>query len=159
MNVSPRFLASGGPEGLAQQSGLDLVLELTEHDPVDDYADLSRAVQRLPSVRLSIDDAGAGYACLTHVLALRPAFVKLDRGWVTGIDRDPARQALVAGLQSFTSRTGSTIIAEGVETPAELRTLRELGVELAQGFLLGRPVEARQLPDAVTTAGRRAPRS
>ncbi|MGH3666074.1 MAG: EAL domain-containing protein, partial [Egibacteraceae bacterium] len=145
VNVSPGFLASGGPEALARSASVDLVLELTEHDPVEDYADLSRAVERIPAVRLSIDDAGAGYACLTHVLALRPAFVKLDRGWVTGIDRDPARQALVAGLESFATRTGSALIAEGVETSAELQTLRSLGVELGQGYLLGRPVQVDAL--------------
>ena len=140
VNVSPSFLASGSPAPLMRRADVDIVLELTEHDPITDYSDITRAVRRLgKGVRLSIDDAGAGYACLTHVLSLRPAFVKLDRGWVTGIDSDPARQALVAGLESFSSRTGSMLIAEGVETEAELETLRGLRVELGQGFLLGRP--------------------
>ena len=143
VNVSPSFLASGDPAPLMRGRDLDIVLELTEHDRIDDYTDITRAVRRLGSqVRLSIDDAGAGYACLTHVLWLQPAFVKLDRGWVSGIDHDPARQALVAGLESFASRTGSTLIAEGVETQAELNTLRGLRVDLAQGFLLGRPEPA-----------------
>jgi EAL domain-containing protein (putative c-di-GMP-specific phosphodiesterase class I)/DNA-binding response OmpR family regulator len=140
VNVSPSFLASGNPGPLMRRADVDLVLELTEHDPIDDYGDITRAVRAFgANVRLSIDDAGAGYACLTHVLSLRPAFVKLDRGWVTGIDRDPARQALVAGLESFASRTGSTLIAEGIETEAELETVRDLRVALGQGFLLGRP--------------------
>ena len=143
VNVSPQFLASGDTEPLMRNSDLEIVLELTEHDPIDDYGDITRAVSRLgKEIRLSIDDAGAGYACLTHVLWLEPAFVKLDRGWVTGIDHDPARQALVAGLESFASRTGSTLIAEGVETPDELDTLRGLGVDLGQGYLLGRPEPA-----------------
>ena len=143
VNVSPRFLASGDTAPLMRDRSLDIVLELTEHDRIDDYSDITRAVRRLGNqVRLSIDDAGAGYACLTHVLWLQPAFVKLDRGWVSGIDHDPARQALVAGLESFASRTGSTLIAEGVETEAELDTLRGLRVDLAQGFLLGRPEPA-----------------
>ena len=143
VNVSPSFLASGDPAPLMRNADLDIVLELTEHDRIDDYNDITRAVRRLGNqVRLSIDDAGAGYACLTHVLWLQPAFVKLDRGWVSGIDHDPARQALVAGLESFASRTGSTLIAEGVETEAELETVRGLGVDLAQGFLLGRPEPA-----------------
>ncbi|MDP9405507.1 MAG: EAL domain-containing protein, partial [Actinomycetota bacterium] len=145
VNVSPGFLAAGGVEGLPRSATCSLVLELTEHDPVDDYAEIRRAIQRLDGVRLSIDDAGAGYACLTHVLTLGPAFVKLDRGWVVGIDADPARQALVAGLQSFAERTGATIIAEGIETEAELATLRELGVALGQGYLLGRPRPATAL--------------
>ena len=140
VNVSPSFLASGTPAPLMRDANVDIVLELTEHDPITDYSDITREVRRLgDQVRLSIDDAGAGYACLTHVLSLRPAFVKLDRGWVTGIDSDPARQALVAGLESFASRTGSMLIAEGIETEAELETVRGLRVELGQGFLLGRP--------------------
>jgi EAL domain-containing protein (putative c-di-GMP-specific phosphodiesterase class I) len=140
INVSPGFLASGTPAPLMRRADVNLVLELTEHDPINDYGDITRAVRRMGSdVRLSIDDAGAGYACLTHVLSLRPAFVKLDRGWITGIDTDPARQALVAGLESFASRTGSMLIAEGIETEAELDTVRGLRVELGQGFLLGRP--------------------
>jgi EAL domain-containing protein (putative c-di-GMP-specific phosphodiesterase class I)/DNA-binding response OmpR family regulator len=140
VNVSPSFLASGTPAPLMRRADVAIVLELTEHDPIADYNDISRAVHRLGNgVRLSIDDAGAGYACLTHVLSLRPAFVKLDRGWVTGIDTDPARQALVAGLESFASRTGSMLIAEGIETEAELECVRDLRVELGQGFLLGRP--------------------
>lgn len=140
VNVSPSFLASGSPAPLMRRADVDIVLELTEHDPITDYADITRAVDVLGAqVRLSIDDAGAGYACLTHVLSLRPAFVKLDRGWVAGIDTDPARQALVAGLESFASRTGSMLIAEGIETEAELETVRGLRVELGQGFLLGRP--------------------
>jgi EAL domain-containing protein (putative c-di-GMP-specific phosphodiesterase class I)/DNA-binding response OmpR family regulator len=146
VNVSPQFLASGDAAPLLQDVGCEIVLELTEHDPIDDYADITRAVRRLGSqVRLSIDDAGAGYACLAHVLWLRPAFVKLDRGWVTGIDSDPARQALVAGLESFATRTGSVLIAEGVETEAELETLRDLRVDLGQGYLLGRPQPAMSL--------------
>ena len=143
LNVSADFLASGDPAPLMRDIDCSIVLELTEHDPIADYDGINAAVSRLGSqVRLSIDDAGAGYACLTHVLSLRPAFVKLDRGWVTGIDTDPARQALVAGLESFASRTGSTLIAEGVETEAELEALRALRVDLGQGFLLGRPEPA-----------------
>ena len=140
VNVSPHFLASGDPAPLMRDADCEIVLELTEHDPIDDYGDITRAVRGLGSqVRLSIDDAGAGYACLTHVLWLQPEFVKLDRGWVNGIDKDPARQALVAGLESFASRTGATLIAEGVETEAELETLKGLRVDLGQGYLLGRP--------------------
>ncbi len=145
VNVSPGFLAAGGAEELPRPATCSLVLELTEHDPVEDYSEIRRAIERLDGVRLSIDDAGAGYACLTHVLTLGPAFIKLDRGWVVGIDADPARQALVAGLQSFAERTGATIIAEGIETEAELATLRELGVALGQGYLLGRPLPATAL--------------
>jgi EAL domain-containing protein (putative c-di-GMP-specific phosphodiesterase class I) len=119
------------------------VLELTEHDRIDDYPRVRQAVDALgPDVRLSVDDAGSGYACLTHVLALRPAYMKLDRGWVQGIEADPVRQALVAGLQHFAQRTGCRLIAEGIETTAQFETLRGLGVGYGQGFLLGAPQPA-----------------
>ncbi|MGH8910688.1 MAG: EAL domain-containing protein [Egibacteraceae bacterium] len=148
VNVSPSFLLQGEHLVRAMRSTpRPLVLELTEHDPIDDYPAIRAAVDRLGSaVQLSIDDAGTGYACLNHVLSLRPDFVKLDRSWVRDIDTDPARQALVAGLEHFTSRTGSTLIAEGVETDAELTVLSDLRVPLAQGYLLGRPVPISHQP-------------
>ena len=142
VNVSPGFVLQGDCLLRAvRSSDRRLVLELTEHDPIEDYAAIRTAVDRLgPGVRLSVDDTGTGYASLNHVLSLRPEFVKLDRCWVHGIDADPARQALVAGLQHFASRTGAALIAEGVETVSELDALRGLHVPLAQGFLLGRPL-------------------
>ena len=117
-----------------------LVIELTEHDPVEDYSALRLAVARLgDGVRLSVDDAGSGFASLRHVLALEPAFVKLDHTWVRNIDADPARQALVAGLGHFARQTGAVLIAEGIETDAELEVLQWLAVDLGQGYLFGRP--------------------
>jgi EAL domain-containing protein (putative c-di-GMP-specific phosphodiesterase class I)/CheY-like chemotaxis protein len=142
VNLSPLFLTDR--QRMAEvfaPSRLDIVLELTEHDPIDDYDSVLESLAMLDGTRtrLSVDDAGAGYACLHHILQLRPAFVKLDRGWVSGIEEDPARQALVAGLGTFADRTGGRLIAEGIETEAELRTLADLGVPLGQGWLLGRP--------------------
>lgn len=142
VNVSPRFVLEGNHIARAVKSSpRPLVLELTEHDPIDDYPAIRAAVDRLGSaVQLSIDDTGTGYACLNHVLSLQPDFVKLDRSWVRSIDTDPARQALVAGLEHFTSRTGCHMIAEGVETDSELAVLQHLRVPFVQGYLLGRPV-------------------
>ncbi|MGH8898143.1 MAG: EAL domain-containing response regulator [Egibacteraceae bacterium] len=142
INVSPRFVLEGNHiVDAVKLSQRPLVLELTEHDRIDDYSAVRAAVDRLGrAVQLSIDDAGTGYACLNHVLALQPEFMKLDRSWVRGIDNDPARQALVAGLEHFSSATSCRLIAEGVETAAELAVLQHLGVPLAQGYLLGRPV-------------------
>ena len=120
-----------------------IVLELTEHDRIDDYPSVLRAVRSLGSdVHLSVDDAGAGYSCLAHVLALQPHYVKMDRGWIRGIESDPARQALVAGLRHFARGTGCRLVAEGIETEDELSVLRDLDVELGQGFLLGVPEPA-----------------
>jgi EAL domain-containing protein (putative c-di-GMP-specific phosphodiesterase class I) len=143
INISPtaicdeRVLAR-----LADHRGT-VVLELTEHDRVDDYELVRRCVQQLPeSVWLSVDDAGSGFASLQHILELDPDYIKLDRSWVMGIDHDVARQALVAGLGHFSDRFGCTLIAEGIETELELATLRQLSAPLGQGFLLGRPVAA-----------------
>ncbi len=147
LNVSPSFLL--GRTGvavaeLARACDRRLVLEITEHDPIDDYSAVLSAIEDLGiDVQLSVDDAGAGYSSLQHILALRPAFVKLDQDWITGIDRDPARQALVAGLCHFAGRTGCRLIAEGIETEPELTVLRELGVAFGQGFLLGPPAAVR----------------
>lgn len=140
VNVSPALATTGGAlRELLEAYERPLVLELSEHDPVDDYQALRQALDPLPEVQLSVDDAGSGYSSLRHVLALEPDFVKLDRSWVSGIDSDPARQSLVAGLAYFSGTAGCRLIAEGIESESELRTLRGLGVELGQGFLLGRP--------------------
>ena len=101
---------------------------------------MAEAVRQLtPSVRLAVDDAGAGYASLRHVLMLRPDFVKLDQEWIRGVEADAARQALIGALVLFAKRTRSVLIAEGIETAPELETLHALGVELGQGYFLGRP--------------------
>jgi EAL domain-containing protein (putative c-di-GMP-specific phosphodiesterase class I) len=94
---------------------------------------------RAAGVLLSVDDAGAGYASLRHVLRLRPDVVKLDIGLVSGLDADPAKKALVAAMAAFAVDTGTGLVAEGVETPGERDALLERGVRLGQGHLLGRP--------------------
>jgi PAS domain S-box-containing protein len=116
-----------------------LILEVTEREAIDDYVAFRRAVSLLGRVAWAVDDAGAGYASLRHIIELRPDYVKLDHGLVAGIPSDPIRQALVAGMLHFATSIGVRIIAEGVETEAERLTLHALGVELAQGYLFGRP--------------------
>jgi EAL domain-containing protein (putative c-di-GMP-specific phosphodiesterase class I) len=118
-----------------------IVIEITEHTDVDDYEDLLRVLQplRQRGIRLAIDDAGAGYSSLRHILNLRPDYIKLDIDLIRHIDIDPARRALASALIAFARDTDSTIIAEGVETASEFATLQALGVEQAQGYFLGRP--------------------
>ena len=116
-----------------------IVLELTEHAPISDYTDLRQAIERLGAVQVAVDDAGAGYASLRHILELRPAYAKLDISLVRGIDADELRQAMAAGIQYYALRTGCRLVAEGVETDEEANVLRSLGVDLAQGYLFGRP--------------------
>lgn len=92
-----------------------------------------------------MDDAGAGYASFRHILNLGPDRIKLDMSLTRDIDADPARRALAAALIHFSAETGSTLVTEGVETAAELATLKELRVNKAQGYFLGRPISAAQL--------------
>jgi EAL domain-containing protein (putative c-di-GMP-specific phosphodiesterase class I) len=117
-----------------------MIVEITEHERIDDYTAVRAAFDRLgPNMQLAVDDAGSGFASLRHILALRPSFVKLDIEWVRGIDRDPVKRALVSGLAYFARETGCELIAEGIETEEELQAIRELGIQLGQGYLLGRP--------------------
>lgn len=148
INASPALVLDGGElQRLTTSSTRDLVVEVTEHSEITDYPAFRRAIQQLgPQVRLAVDDAGAGFASLRHIIELRPSFVKLDRQVIAGIDHDEARQAMVAGLRHFAQNTGCWLIAEGVETQAELDTLRELEVRYVQGYLLAEPMAAEQLP-------------
>ncbi len=119
-----------------------IVLELTEHTPVTDYLALTETIDELRShgVRLAVDDAGSGFSSFSHVLNLKPDIIKLDIALTRGIDKDPARQSLGRALLTFGLEAyRTTIVAEGIETKAELETLRSLGCPGGQGYLLGRP--------------------
>lgn len=150
-NVSPDTITSGAlGRAIARDQARRIVVEITEHASVDDYTALSGALNalRLNGIRLAVDDAGAGYASLRHILALQPDIIKLDISLTRNIHDDLARHALAAALVHFGRETKSQILAEGVETAAELDVLRRLGVETAQGYFLGRPMpcaEARAL--------------
>ena len=151
VNASASALVTGGVGPLPPTTpARQLVIEVTEHERVDDYTQLRGAIEQLgPDVKVSVDDAGSGYASLRHVLALHPDYVKLDRDWVSGIDSDPVRQTLILGLVRFVEEFGAQIVAEGIETAAELAAARRLGVHLAQGDLLGRPAPAPGVDAAV----------
>lgn len=125
----------------ARRDPSSLVLELTEHDPIADYDVIERTLAPLreEGLRLAVDDTGAGYASLRHILRLRPDIIKLDRAIISGLDQDPARRALVASLVHFAVDTGAAVVAEGVETEGEHEMLASLGVSLGQGYLFCRP--------------------
>ena len=141
LNVSPGFvMAETELQRLLSGTRARIVLEVTEHAAVGDYREFLGAIEAIGRpVCLAVDDAGAGFASFRHILELRPAFVKLDVSLVRGIDADPAKQALVAGMGYFARMTRRRLIAEGVETEAEAASLRTLDVRLAQGYLFGRP--------------------
>jgi len=134
-----------------------VVVELSEHDVVTDYEPIAEALRRLgPGRSLAVDDAGAGFATLRHILEVRPAYVKLDLGLVQGVSSDLTRRALVAGFVHFARDAKFTLVAEGIEDAADLRMLKKLGVSLGQGYLLGRPERA---PQRVGTLARRGSRA
>lgn len=118
-----------------------LVVELTEHTRIEDYALLTDELGclRAAGARLAVDDAGSGWAGLEHILLLQPEVLKLDRALITRIDQHLGRQAMVQAMVGFADRTGALLVAEGVETEHELACLTTLGVGYAQGYLLGRP--------------------
>jgi EAL domain-containing protein (putative c-di-GMP-specific phosphodiesterase class I) len=118
-----------------------IVVEITEHEPVDDYEELASALRPLRDlgVRIAIDDAGAGYASLRHTLAVDPDIVKVDISLTAGIEHDRAKRALASALISFADEMDITIVAEGIETEASLQALLELGVRYGQGFHIARP--------------------
>ena len=122
------------------------VLEITEHDTIADYEGLLHELTPLRAlgIRVAVDDAGAGYASFRHILRLTPEIIKLDRSLVEGIHQDPARRALATAVVAFARGVGAQTCGEGVELHEELMTLRDIGIDTAQGFFFGHP--AADLP-------------
>jgi EAL domain-containing protein (putative c-di-GMP-specific phosphodiesterase class I) len=142
VNVSPATLVSSAFAALITDDVASrLQVEITEQTRMDDGDEVAVAIDRLRAIgaRVAIDDAGAGYAGLQQILRVRPDVIKLDIALTRNIDSDPARAALARALIDFAGHLGAELIAEGIETQAELDTLLELGIASGQGYLLGRP--------------------
>jgi EAL domain-containing protein (putative c-di-GMP-specific phosphodiesterase class I)/ActR/RegA family two-component response regulator len=142
VNVSPTTLTKAAFRKLvAATDAARLVVEITEHAPIVNYSRIDDALAKLRSlgVRLAIDDAGAGFASLRHILRLSPELIKLDVTLIRDIHRDRSKQALAAGLIAFAEKSGASIIAEGIEQAVEVRALVELGVGYGPGNLFGEP--------------------
>ncbi len=146
LNFSPSALIDGHAADVVRGVQRQLVIEVTEHAQIKNYAAIRRALAPMGNCQLAVDDAGAGYTSLNHILELHPDFVKLDISLVRDVDTNAARQAMIAGMCHFASQSGTTLIAEGIETESEASALRDLGVPLGesgmlgQGYLFGRPV-------------------
>lgn len=141
--LDPQFEAATLAER-ARAAGLDprrITIECTEQQSVAEVDLLRRQVRALRrrGFGFAVDDAGAGYASLSLIAALRPSIIKIDREIAHGVTRDDAKRALVEAFVSFASRIGARTVAEGIDTRADLATLTTLGVDFGQGFLLGRP--------------------
>jgi EAL domain-containing protein (putative c-di-GMP-specific phosphodiesterase class I) len=142
VNLSPSTVLSGRLHEVLTGVPVDrIILELTEHAPVDDYPALRTALSRWRDrgLRLAVDDAGGGYSSFAHILELSPELIKLDQTLIRELHTSSRRQALARAVISFADEMGVKVVAEGVEHEAELATLRRLGAHLAQGFHLGRP--------------------
>ena len=162
VNLSPQMLRVPALYPLLRDAPTGrVVVEITEHAPVDDYGFLRQALARLTSlgVRVAVDDAGSGFASLRHILNIEPDIIKLDLDLTRGVDTDPARRALAGSLVGFGREIDAVIVAEGIETAAELDTLVSLGIRYGQGFHIARPaddplasLDVRPAPRMETTA-------
>ncbi|MCW2541480.1 MAG: response regulator receiver modulated diguanylate phosphodiesterase [Frankiales bacterium] len=142
INVSPATLLSQRLEAmLPAELCPRIVLELTEHVPVENYDAVLNAMSsfRERGVRLAIDDTGAGYASFRHLLSLRPEIIKLDISLTRGVDTIASHRALASALVIFAEDVGARILAEGVETGSQARALRSIGITWMQGFYFGVP--------------------
>lgn len=142
VNVSPATILAGAlDQELAGSVRDKLVIEVTEHQQVDDFAALARKLQRLKDkVRIAIDDVGTGYAGLRHIVDLAPDMLKMDMALTRDIHRDPARRALTGALVQLSRDIGCKLVAEGIETIEERDAMAGLGVDLGQGYFYARPL-------------------
>ena len=142
VNVSPTTLCSPDFfDAMAAVPADRLVVEVTEHAAVDDYGELQTASARLAAagIWLAIDDVGMGFSGLNRILQSSPRELKLDAAVIRDVHASLVKQALIQSFCSFGDRAGVEIVAEGIESAAELDALRALGIKLGQGYHLGRP--------------------
>ncbi len=160
MNLSPATVLTDRWREIERWLPVErVVLELSEHDPVLDYDALMSALEptRARGLRLAIDDVGAGFSSLRHIVLTRPDIIKLDRSLIDGVTHDPVLTTLVRSLVEFGHGAAAQVVAEGVETPEDGETLRGLGVDYGQGWHYGRPgppEDLRRLPVLKPTAVR-----
>ena len=156
MNISPATMLT--PEATELLSRLPLervLLELSEHDQVADYDLLAQVLAplRARGMRLAIDDVGAGFSSLRHIVLTAPDVIKLDRTIVDGVSHDAVLTTLVRSLVEFAHGIRATVVAEGVEGPADAAALLALGVDHGQGWHFGRPGPVEDLRDVFPAAG------
>lgn len=161
VNASPAVLEDPRLlELLDRYPGRHLIVEITEHAAIDDYTRLQAALSELRKrgARIAVDDAGAGFASLRHILRLSPDIIKLDISLTQHVREDPVLRALAAALVQFAHQTGTELIAEGIETTADLTAWQDLGAHAAQGYLLARPATLPIPLENCPHVGHRPPR-
>lgn len=144
VNLSPETCFSPRLDEVIRRlkpAGHQIVLELTERTAVADYRALRKALTpfRDSGILLAVDDAGAGFASMRHILQLGPDIIKIDREIIAGIGRNKGQYALGAAMNEFAGHLGAVVVAEGIETKNELAAVTALGLAEGQGYLLGRP--------------------
>ncbi|MDO8787751.1 MAG: GGDEF domain-containing protein [Sulfuritalea sp.] len=150
LNVSPECLLQpndaryGETLCAVHQLGIDpqrVVIELTEHQPAYDYDQMRAAVRHYRSLgfRIAIDDLGEGFSSLRLWSELRPEFVKIDMHFIQGCNTDPVKKQFLRSIQEIARNSGSQVIAEGVETAAELDCVQDIGIARGQGYFFARP--------------------
>ncbi len=146
INVSAATVLSGRlPEALREADCDRLVIELSEHDAIDDYPAFTKCLRQISGRRrLAIDDVGAGYSSMLHILEVDPEIIKLDVAIVRGVDRNPSRAALVKAIVTFAEACGTQLIAEGIESSEEATKLFELGVKFGQGYHFAMPMKNQE---------------
>jgi EAL domain-containing protein (putative c-di-GMP-specific phosphodiesterase class I) len=153
VNLSPSSLTAAEIAAVLPDRLDDLVIEVTENEMVsgDPAIDAAIGALRRRGARLAVDDTGAGYAGLTHVMRLAPDLIKLDRVLTAGIDTDPMRAALVSSFVRYARHIDATVCSEGIETEAELQRLADLDIGYGQGYFISRPAAPwAALDDAAT---------
>ena len=149
LNVSPKVLADPGfkdGQTLTYLENLGInpervIIEITENQPVYDFEDMRKALLHYRSMgfQIAIDDLGEGFSSLRLWSELRPEFVKVDMHFVQGINADPIKQQFLRSIQNIALNSGTQVIAEGIETSAEFKTVRDMGIACGQGYFIARP--------------------
>jgi EAL domain-containing protein (putative c-di-GMP-specific phosphodiesterase class I) len=155
VNMSPAMILQLDDELFCDEGYCPrVVIELTEHVPIEDYAGLHRALSTMRDhgARVAADDLGSGYAGFRHLVLLSPDIIKLDISLVAGIHRSRSQRALTSALVAFARDVGASVIAEGIEEADELVVLRDLGVQWGQGYYLGRPAPLTSTPHLAVQA-------
>jgi diguanylate cyclase (GGDEF)-like protein/PAS domain S-box-containing protein len=156
INISPAaVVVAPWADLLKEVDPSRIVLEITEHDAVQNYGPLDDVLEscRAKGIRVAVDDVGAGFSSFSHVLELGPEFVKIDQSIIRNVDGDDARRRLAQSIAEFAGEIGAIVIAEGVETQGELDAVMAAGITQAQGYFLSRPKPlAHGFPDTGVTA-------
>lgn len=152
VNVSPECLNSEElSDLLSKQDPSQIILELTEHAEIENYGSLIQSVQKFRTMgyKFAVDDAGAGYSSLSHIVQIQPDIIKLDLSLTRNIHKDQARHSLARALVFFARETGAEIVAEGIETVEEMNTLTQLGVDFGQGYFFDKALEIDQAVELI----------